>query len=168
MCVIWVLASLPSLSGKPHSDTRAALLGMETVSRCLEKQPPACIPWKTLSSHTAQVFLGKVQKVFVWIIHAFVILDLQQSGGFRGGRRESSFYLQYFFFSLYATMFQKCILFGFILFLKQYSVPLVLQILTNIIYKKLTVYSDCEKTYLWFYLKHILSPREVFSFVYTR
>lgn len=73
-----------------------------------------------------------------------------------------------FFFSLYATMFQKCILFGFILFLKQYSVPLVLQILTNIIYKKLTVYSDCEKTYLWFYLKHILSPREVFSFVYTR
>lgn len=65
-------------------------------------------------------------------------------------------------------MFQKCILFGFILFLKQYSVPLVLQILTNIIYKKLTVYSDCEKTYLWFYLKHILSPREVFSFVYTR
>lgn len=64
------------------------------------------------------------------------------------GEGENQTFISSIFFGLYATMFQKCILFGFILFLKQYSVPLVLQILTNIICKKLTVYSDCEKTYL--------------------
>lgn len=52
------------------------------------------------------------------------------------GKGENQAFISSIFFSLYATMFQKCILFGFILFLKQYSMPLVLQILTNIIYKK--------------------------------
>ena len=47
-----------------------------------EKWPPAHILVKILSYPTTQVFLRKVQKVSIWIIHAFVILDLKQSGGY--------------------------------------------------------------------------------------
>jgi hypothetical protein len=59
-------------------------------------------------SHT-QVFLGKVQKVFVWIIHGFVFLDLSNLVGFGEGEKAellSKAFLSFFLFFFKVYMLQ--------------------------------------------------------------
>lgn len=80
--LICILSFPPSWAS--HTDTRSLLTRHRNCFKMFqaEKWPPACILVKILSYPTTQIFLRKVQKVFIWIIHAFVILDLKQSGGF--------------------------------------------------------------------------------------